>query len=326
MLVMGLSGLGVPARCAALLVAVSLLAPRFAIAESSFWDRVKDPKLAEQEQLQWAAERSRASESELIVDAALDRLLARRTAILIELAGGGEHSPLELRFLYGESLVRAALGGEEQGKQLLLAALREAPDSPLKAKAWAAVAKASMMQGAFGAGERAYCAALAEQWQPEMRALLLLHRGNSRMQLRDIVGGIADYQHALALTGDPQVMALAHWGLGVGYDRDDNFPLARREIEQAISINVGTPAEPRWAIDSSEVELFPAHEEHYYRALGLTVQALAQADPVLAGASCKRATAQWDGYLLAGQAADDPWLKQARRNRARCAQSAFAPK
>jgi tetratricopeptide (TPR) repeat protein len=315
-----------PRSWSALLVAVGLLAPRFAAAEPSFWDRVKNPKLVEQEQLQWAAERSRASESELVVDAALDRLLARRTAILIELAGGGEHSPLELRFLYGEALVRAALGGEEQGKQLLLAALQEAPDTPLKAKAWAAVATASMMQGDFAGGERAYGIALAEQWQPELRALLLLRRADSRMQLRDLTNALVDYQHALALTSDPQITALAHWGLGVGYDRDDNFPLARREIEQAIAINLGTPAEPRWAIDSSEVELFPDHEEHYYRALGLTVQALGQADPVLAGATCKRATAHWDGYLLAGQASDDPWMKQARRNRARCAPSLFSPK
>jgi tetratricopeptide (TPR) repeat protein len=308
------------------LATVLLLVPRVVTAESSFWDRVRDPKLREQEQLQRAAERSRATESELVVDAALERLLARRTTILIELAGGGESSPLELRFLYGESLVRAALGGDEQGRRLLLGALAEAPDTPLKSRAWAAVATASTRLGDFEAGERAYGAALAEQWQSELRALLLLRRGDSRMQLRDLAGSIADYQRALALTSDPQVTALAHWGLGVAYDRDDNFPMARREIEQAIAINLGTPAEPRWAIDSSEVELFPSHEEHYYRALGLTVQAMTQGDPLLAAAACKRATAHWDGYLLAGQTNDDPWLKHARRNRARCTQSAFPSK
>lgn len=296
-----------------------------AAAESSFWDRVRDEKLAEQEQLLWAAERSRASESELVIDAALDRLLARRTAILIELAGGGESSPRELRFLYGESLVRAALGGEEQGRALLLTALREDPDSPLRSMAWAAIATAAMMQGEFAASERAYGEALAEQWQPELRATLLLHRGESRMQLRDVAGSVADYQRALTLTTDPQTVALAHWGLGVAYDRDDNFPLARAAIEQAIAINVGTPAEPRWAIDSSEVSFFPSQEEHYYRALGLTVQALGQPEPVKAAATCKRATAHWDGYLLAGQATDDLWARQARRNRARCAPSLFPP-
>jgi tetratricopeptide (TPR) repeat protein len=259
----------------------------------------------------------------LVVDAALDRLLARRTSILIELAGGGESSPVELRFLYGESLVRAALGGEDQGRALLLAALGEAPDSPLRATAWAAIATAAMVQGEFAAAERAYAEALAEQWQPELRATLLLHRGDSRMQLRNVAGSLADYQRALASTTDLRTIALAHWGLGVAFDRDDNFPLARAEIEQAIAINVGTPSEPRWAIDASDVAFFPSQEEHYYRALGLTVQALGQGESAAAAAICKRATAHWDGYLLAGQATDELWTRQARRNRARCAAPQF---
>lgn len=318
---------GIRHRSSAVLAGLLMvLVPRFGRAETSFWDRVTQPELVQQEQLLWAAERSRASESELVVDAALDRLLARRTAILIELAGGGESSPLELRFLYGESLVRAELGGEQQGTALLLAALGEAPESPLRSKAWAAIAAASMMQGDCAAGERAYTEALNEQWETELRATLLVRRGDTRMQMRAMASSVMDYQHALTLTSDPQTAALAHWGLGVAYDRDDNFPLARHEIEQAIRINMGTPAEPRWAIDSSEVALFPSHEEHYYRALGLTVQALGQAEPVSAAATCKRATAHWDGYLLAGQASDDPWLRQARRNRARCAPSLFPPK
>jgi tetratricopeptide (TPR) repeat protein len=281
--------------------------------------------LSEQEQLLWAAERSRASESELLVDSALDRLLARRTAILIELAGVSDTSPVELRFLYGESLVRAELGEQEQGKRLLLAALREAPDSPLQSIAWAAIAAASMMHGDFAEGEHAYAEALRVEWQPQARAWLYLQRGNSRMQLSDLRGAIDDYQQAIEQGSDPLTIALAHWGLGVAHDRDDNFPLARREIEQAIAINIGTPAEPRWAIDSSEVALYPEHEEHYYRALGFTVHCLegsglAQAQPAPATLACKRAMAHWDGYLLAALGGNDPWLKSARRNRERCNQ------
>jgi tetratricopeptide (TPR) repeat protein len=203
---------------------------------------------------------------------------------------------------------------------LLLAALQEDRATPLRSKAWSAIATASVMQGEFAFAELAYGHALQDEWRPEVRARLLLHRGDSRMRLQNLAGAIDDYQHSLTLTTDAQSVALARWGLGVAYDRDDNFPLARREIAQAIAINVGTPAEPRWAIDSSEVSLFPSHEEHYFRALGLTVQALGETEREAATAACKRALAHWDGYLLAALTVDDPWLRQARRNRERCGQ------
>lgn len=303
-----------------LLTLATALAPSQARAEPGLWQRARDPQLAAGAHLLLEAERARVPESALLADVVLDRLLARRTVILIELAGGANDPGLALSFLYGDAQIHANLGQVAEGRALLEAALRKAPDSPLAARAWAAIAFAAALQGDSASERAAYDRALRKQWDRDVRAILLLNRGEARMRLGDLPGAIADYQRSLHSSADAHAVALAHWGLSVAYDRDDNFPLAREEMNKALAINMGSPSEPRWAIDSPEVWFSPEYEEHYYRGLALMVRAGQRSEPGETKQDLQAALTHWDGFIAQGALAQDRWLRQASRNRERCRQ------
>jgi tetratricopeptide (TPR) repeat protein len=292
-----------------------------AAAEISFWDRVKHPQLSREEQLYREAERARVPQNELPMDATFDRLLARRTVILIELGDGGRPQLPRWQFLYGEALITAEIDREREGLEWLHAALQAAPDSLLAAKAWTAIGRACAVLGDYAAETAAYDEALQREGDTEGRARLLLYRADSRMRQADLKRAVTDYQRSLGQSRDPATLALAHFGLAVAYDKDDNFPLARTEMQRALSFNAGSPSEPRWVIDSSEVRFRPSYEAHYYRAFALTVDLMEQQGAnqgnAVRGSTVRRALGEWDEYLRAAPS-DDPWRAKAQRNKQRC--------
>lgn len=310
---------------ALLLSLAAVLASTQASAEPGLWQRALDPKLAAGQRLLVEAERARVPESALLADVVLDRLLARRTVILIELAGGADNPDLALSFLYGDAQIHANLGQVGEGRELLEDALQTAPDSPQAARAWATVAFAAALQGDTASERTAYDRALSKQWDRDVRAILLLNRGEARMRLGDLPGAIADYRRSLHSSADAHSVALAHWGLSVAYDRDDNFPLAREEMHKALAINMGSPSEPRWAIDSPEVWFSPEYEEHYYRALALMVRAGQRSEAAEAKQDLEAALTHWNEFMTQGALVQDRWLRQASRNRERCRRQLTQP-
>ena len=118
---------------------------------------------------------------------------------------------------------------------------------------------------------------------------------------------VTHYERALALAQDPRAQLLAKWGLAVALDRSDEHERALEHVRRAVEAEAGAMG----VLRSDGVFFEPAHEVHYYEALGL--EALAEK----AGADRKRtlavASAAWRAFL-AGACQRGAFTDTARRN------------
>jgi tetratricopeptide (TPR) repeat protein len=237
---------------------------------------------------------------------------------LITIADGQRMPDVRLLFLLGDSLVQADRAYLEEGRQRLIEALDEAPDSPLAGDAWASLAMAAGKLRDHETQSEAYTRALDGEWRREWRAVLLMNRGEAQMSLGDLHGAQLDYERAMAISRSAKTQSLAGWGLAVATERDGDLPTALELARKAASYRFGPPSHPVVSLDLPGIFFMPEHEEHYYRALAAMAEARAEAHPDRSRLQLQTASLLWSLYLDNAAKDDGAWMENARRHRNDC--------
>jgi tetratricopeptide (TPR) repeat protein len=313
-------------RSAALAVLLGALASD--AGAQSIWETAKEPRLRRASELLAVAERARVPAEDILVDPLLllsignsdelNRQLNARTATLIKIARGGDLPDPRLRYLLGDALVKADKEYLAEGRDALARALEEAPDSPLAADAWFWLAIAEGKLRNHEAERTSYTRALALQWDPELRATILMNRAESSMTGRDLVAAMRDYRMARAQSRSAITQSLATWGLAVATERDGDLPTALELGRSAASIQFGPSHHRVAALDLPDVFFTPPYEQHYYRALATMGSAVAERDSSKARALLQTAELLWTMYIGPAERDNEPWVENAKRHRVWC--------
>lgn len=296
-------------RLSALLAA--LFWATYGEAQSSFWDRVEDPAVRVNER-RWV----KAQRDQVAADAFLDpqavALSAARTLLRYQVADGKPLDDPSLSFLLGKSLVLAGSEYQEQGRRVLLSALKRFPNAPEARGVWLEVGLVSAQLGDLSGAQAALSQSLAVEWEPERRIRALLERAAVSVRQQDLDKAIGDYRVALQESRSETDLAHSRWGLGVALDRNYDFPAALPYLVQAAS-SKGS----QWPLGNDETlpasPLLPPYEIYYYRALGQMAIATEQAGSALETSSLQAAELMWLSYVQAAPD-DDPWLLRARQH------------
>jgi len=310
-------------RGAGSVLALAALLTHGATAAPSRWDRVREPNLARAERALTEAYRARLpkdiSLEALSVLPAFESALAVESATVLELRGGAALEDAGVWFYLGDALVVGNHGRDEEGRRLLLRAIEGAPDSPEVSRAWLTIGIASNRLGDFAAEREAYAAALRVTWDRDTRAEIYMNRGEASMSLGDLRAARDDYSTALASSSDPELTALAQWGLAVALARDDDLPDALRYAGQAGRAQFrDLQNNPITAIDLPSVFFTPAYEIHYYRALSAMADSELTEDRAGRRVALESAASEWAKYLVAADPARDRWVKNAERHLSWC--------
>jgi tetratricopeptide (TPR) repeat protein len=318
-----------------LILGALVAAVTHAAAAQSLWQVAKDPRLRRASELLAVAERARIPAEDVLVDPLLllslgnsdelNRQLNARTATLIKIARGGDLPDPRLHYLLGDALVKADKEYLAEGRDALEKALREAPDSPLAADAWFWLAIAAGKLRDHDAERASYTRALEVQWDPELRATILMNRAESSMTARDLLQATRDYRMARAQSRSAVTQSLATWGLAVATERDGDLPTALELARNAASTQFGPSHHRVVALDLPDVFFTPAYEQHYYRALATMGQAVAEKDTSKARALLQTAELLWTMYIGPAEKDGEPWLENARRHRAWCQSRSRSP-
>jgi tetratricopeptide (TPR) repeat protein len=300
------------------LVALWVLMAASGAAAPSRWDRIRDPNAAKAETALTEAYRARlpkgVSLDALSMLPVFESALALESAAILESAGGAALDAPELWYRLGADLVIADRGRDEEGRMLLLRALERDPNSAEASRAWLQVAIASNRLGDYAAERSAYDAAVRVEWDPSVRAELIMNRGEANMSMGDLHAARADYLLALATTTDAEIVALARWGLAVALARDDDLPDALRYAGDASEVPFrDLQNNPILAIDLPQVFYTPQYEIAYYRALGSMAEAERADDPEVKRQELEWARSQWLKYLAGARPAGDKWTSSAER-------------
>jgi tetratricopeptide (TPR) repeat protein len=168
----------------------------------------------------------------------------------------------------------------------------------------------------------AYAEALELEISPRERANLYYNRAEASLELDELEVAQADYRRAIELASDPDVFALARYGLAVALERLGDLPAALTEFDAAAAVSLPFPAysapDP---LDLPGVFFVPAYERYYIEALRAMAR-LRHADsrPELLVESAVALQA-WDAYLAAAPTTV-PYRKNAEAHRRRVAESA----
>lgn len=313
---------------AQVVVALLLGAVASDAAAQSIWEAAKEPRLRRAAELLAVAERARVPAEDILVDPLLllsvgnsdelNRQLNARTATLIKIARGADLPDPRLRYLLGDALVKADKEYLAEGREALRRALAEAPDSPLAADAWFWLAIAEGKLRDHEAERSSYTRALELQWDPELRATILMNRAESSMTAKDLGLAMRDYRLARTQSRSAITQSLATWGLAVATERDGDLPTALDLGRSAASIQFGPSHHRMVALDLPDVFFTPAYEQHYYRAIATMGDAVAEREPSKARALLQTAELLWSLYLASAEKDNEPWAENARRHRAWC--------
>jgi tetratricopeptide (TPR) repeat protein len=201
---------------------------------------------------------------------------------------------------------------------VLRKALAEAPDSPLAGDAWFWLAIAEGKLRDHEAERTSYTRALELQWDPELRATILMNRAESSMTARNLVLAMRDYRVARAQSRSAVTQSLATWGLAVATERDGDLPTALELARSAASIQFGPSHHRVVALDLPDVFFTPSYEENYYRAIAVMGAAVIERDTSKARALLQTSELLWSLYLTPAEKDNEPWVENARRHRAWC--------
>jgi tetratricopeptide (TPR) repeat protein len=301
----------------AIRVAVAVLCSASASpAAPSLWDSARDPRLVQAHHALVAVERMMLRAEGSAFDPSMQQRFMRAGLAMLELSGAGLHDP-RLKIVLGELLIDSAARRDSEGRELLREALVAEPSSPLAGRAWFNIAIASARLGEPAQERAAYTEALRSVWEPDFRANIHMNRGESAMVLGDLDAAVQDYRRAIRLAARPELMALAHYGLGIALERRGNLPAALNAMQVARAVRVplyGT------ALDLPSVFFVPEYDIHYYKALSAMAGARGEASARKKHAHLSRAILEWEAYLKRAVGDKTPWVKRAELHQARCAE------
>ena len=156
-----------------------------------------------------------------------------------------EPSDPHLACVEAQALVEADIGREADARRLLEGAIERA-----SARFARGVTLGVMLAFALArlddqeAQYRAYSKVIELTWDPEVRALAFSNRGDVAMLERDLAGARSDYEQAILGGGDPEIVALARYGLAVAEERLGDLPAAYAALDKALVVKLPVPPFP----------------------------------------------------------------------------------
>jgi tetratricopeptide (TPR) repeat protein len=289
-----------------------------ALAQPTLWQRVEHPRARAEAKLLASLERMLDDANRgAMVEIGLDRELARGAVVMIELSGLSEPSDPRLARVEAQALVEADVGREADARRLLEGALEALPAGSRAASAWRTLAFALARLDDQKAEYRAYSKLIELTWDPQIRANAFANRGDVAMLGGDLAGARSDYEQAIRAGGDPEIVALARYGLAVAEERLGDLPAAYAALDKALALRLPVPPfSSEDPLDLPGVYFVPPYEENYIRALRAMAVGRRATEAGERRDAYEIAVAEWDTYL-ARSAETEPFRENARAHRAR---------
>lgn len=161
----------------------------------------------------------------------------------------------------------------------------------------------------------AYDDAIAVAGPPEQLAVLLGNQAEGYMALGALRRAISGYRESLRVTpgiGMPKLGVTTQWGLAVALDRSGDLRGAMIQIREARAYD---PNDLR--INSDDWIYVPAHDEHWYRALGQWQHARAATDDATRMVHYRLAIAEYARYVDSAPEGDQ-WASLAEHRHRQC--------
>jgi tetratricopeptide (TPR) repeat protein len=297
-------------------LAVALLSSS-AHAEPNLWERARRPKASAESRLLAALERTLDARELSQGEPEVSQHIARAAVAMSDLSGIREPSDPRLRTVIAEALIAARLDREPEARELLESALPELPDGPLRARGYALLADVLAQIDEPRPAIAARTEALRLEYRADARAGSYYNRAEAKLELGQLESAREDYLRAIDLASEPDILALARYGLGVTLERLGDLPSAYQALDAANLVRLPVP--PYLANDPLElpgVYFVPAYERHYLEALRAMARARRAANDADRREHLETALAAWDAYLEA--APDDvPYRRNAAAHRKR---------
>ncbi|MFO0587476.1 MAG: hypothetical protein U0441_08050 [Polyangiaceae bacterium] len=286
--------------------------PKAAHASPSVWARARDPRLSQRDAIMVDAQKAVLRYRELRsrggpqTEALAAVILRDARQHLGDLVASGA-ADFAARLLYAEVL-RDARANDEALK-ILTKLIADNPPEPIRADALGDLAILHALAGRREEEIRAYTESLKIEPHAHLRSRLLANRAEALMATGDITAAIEGYREALA----PLTSLELYWyapttlfGLGVALDRSGDLPGALDSIKLARAYDPHDKG-----LQSGSWFFSPAHDSHWYWALGAWSRARSSTEWPVRADQYERAVFEWETYL-ADAPADDRWIPLAR--------------
>jgi tetratricopeptide (TPR) repeat protein len=302
-------------------VALSCAAQAADAAEPTLWQRAREPGVALRYKARVRAEQLFEHASDARADAQLMRDLSMGSVALMELSGGARRDPWQA-VLLGRVLLDAQPGREREAIALIESGVQRLPDSDFKRASLFDVGLGAMLSGDLEHANRAFTAALSLAWDPDYRASIHRNRGKVRMLAGRLSEAVSDFRAAVQLARGVEVMALAHFGLGVALERSGDYPQGLQEVARGVAVRLPVPPYPSDSVlDLPSLRWFPEYDVHYFRALGAMSEAASADSREVEKDRYEVALESWDQYLPAAEASKDRFFPNAVRLHKRCSEA-----
>ena len=304
-------------RRAALLAALLALSAPSALAGPTLWQRAADPSAKTEARLLAALERTLDAREQAGGDPDLSRHLAQAAVAMADLSR--VHAPKDPRLacVMAQALLLADSNRAADARRLLESALQRLPDGSLAASAWHSLGIAYALLDDSVLAREAHTRGIALDWDSDRLASSYYNRAEAAARLLDFDAAVSDYERAAALAREPDVQALARFGLAVVLERRGDLPAAYAALDRALSVRLPVPPYPTEdPLELPGVFFVPAYERHYLQALAAMALARTAERTVERRSLYTLAVAEWDAYL---DRADprEPWVANAKSHRAR---------
>lgn len=276
------------------------------------WARVKAPQRFKAEALADSLDRDRVSIDPYLQGALAQQKLNQRCAVRLQLVGLDQTQIERSAFLLAECLSQAPGQYQAAALDAWRNALARWPGSPLAAHGWGALAMAALQLDDAEAASVGLDNALRAEVDEEVRARLFTARGQIALSQGELPRASSDFWAAMHEAREIETYTLAQWGLAVALDRARDFPQATGPAVAASHARFGNAGRTS-VLDLESTLLFPAEDEHYYRALGLMAEAAAAKGKPTYTSFLQSAQLMWLQYLDAA-ADSSPGLVRAREH------------
>jgi tetratricopeptide (TPR) repeat protein len=297
----------VPRALAVIAAATWLAAAAPASAEPGVWTKARDPKVAAGEEHVREARRAYvAHRHRMLAGAPLSPQVAamslRDTRVALTRAIEAGATDFGVRMFHASVL--RELHEYDKALAIVKGVLADDPPAPIRADALSEIAVLYAHAGQREEEIRAYTAALELEPHGMARSQLLANRAEALMALGDVTAAVEGYRAALAPLTTIEMFwrgSTTLFSLGVALDRTGNPEAGMEAVRLARSYDPSDRAFRRGSWFFA-----PAHDEHWYWALGAWTCGRSSTLWAARAECYERAVAEWELYLQ-NAPAGDPW-------------------
>lgn len=299
------------ARTAGLALALSILSSA-AHAGPTVWSRARDPRVSVQDEMVRDAQKAVMRYRRMLRlggpnAAPTAALVLRDVRLQLAKVVASGATDFGVRLLYVEVLRDS--NDDAEAFKALTKLLADNPPASIRSDALGELAILHAKAGRREEEIRAYTESLKIEPHPHLRARLLSNRAEALMATGDVTAAIDGYREALAPLSSIELFWYAPttlFGLGVALDRSGNLEAGIDSIRLARAYD---PIDK--GLRSGSWFFSPAHDSHWYWALGAWSAARSATVWPARSESFDRSVFEWEQYIQDAPE-DDRWIPLAK--------------